>query len=243
VTRIEENTFHNCSSLTSVVIPESVASIGYYAFDGCSSLTSVTIPEGVTSIGVNTFAYCSGLLSVVIPESVKSIGNYAFYRCSSLTSVTIPYSVTGIGNYAFSYCSSLADVTVNWTETPPAITGNVFYDLTLPNITLHVPAGTKAIYEAANVWKDFGTITEYVPVAIDAPASANAVRVYPDPATESFRIDGLSVPTQVTVTDVSGKTVLQQNVKGDESISVGHLPQGVYLVRVNERTVKVIKSF
>jgi hypothetical protein len=69
------------------------------------------------------------------------------------------------------------------------------------------------------------------------------IRLYPNPVRESFRIAGLVALTPVTVTDVSGKTVLQQTVAGDESISVGHLPQGVYIVNVNGKTVKIIKSF
>ena len=77
-----------CSSLTSVIIPDSVTSIGEYAFNNCSSLTSVTIGDNVTTIGSSAFYNCSSLTSVVIPNSVTSIGQYAFKGCSSLTSVT-----------------------------------------------------------------------------------------------------------------------------------------------------------
>ena len=65
----------------------SVTSIGYYAFYDCSSLTSITLPEGVTSIGDYAFQYCSSLTSITLPEGVTSIGYYAFQSCRSLYKV------------------------------------------------------------------------------------------------------------------------------------------------------------
>ena len=110
VNSIGNHAFFACSNLTSVVIGDSVTSIGSYAFEDCSSLTSVVIPDSVTSIGSYAFNGCSGLTSVVIPDSVTSIGGWAFSYCSSLTSVVIPDSVTSIGSFAFSACYRLVEV-------------------------------------------------------------------------------------------------------------------------------------
>ena len=74
------------------------------------SQTSYTIPNSVTSIGNYAFCGCSGLTSITIPNSVTSIGNYAFWGCSGLTSITIPDSVTSIGGVAFDGCTGLKDV-------------------------------------------------------------------------------------------------------------------------------------
>ena len=101
------NFYINDQEIKNLVIPNSVTSIGNYAFYYCYILTSVTIPNSVTSIGNSAFSGCSSLISVTIGESVTSIGSYAFNKCSSLTSVTIPESVTSIGYYAFYGCSSL----------------------------------------------------------------------------------------------------------------------------------------
>lgn len=94
------------------IIPNSVTSIGNWAFSNCHGLTSITIPNRVTSIGNGAFYSCTSLMGITIPNSVTSIGSYAFEGCSSLTSVTIPNSVTSIGWSAFSDCSALTSVTI-----------------------------------------------------------------------------------------------------------------------------------
>ena len=137
VTSIGNYAFEGCSGLTFVTIPNTVTSIGNDAFSGCSGLTSVTIPNSVTSIEYNAFRDCSGLTSVTIPNSVTSIGNYAFEGCSGLTSITIPNSVTSIGYDAFSGCSGLTSVTIPNSVT--SIEYNAFYGcsglttVTIPN--------------------------------------------------------------------------------------------------------------
>ena len=74
-------------SQTSYTIPDSVTSIGRYAFYGCTGLTSITIPNSVTSIGDGAFLECTGLTSITIPNSVTSIGDEAFWDCTGLKDV------------------------------------------------------------------------------------------------------------------------------------------------------------
>ena len=112
VRNIYQEAFYNIDSITSVVIPDSVTTIGSYAFAYCTSLTSVVIGDSVTTIGDHAFYDCDRLTSVVIPDSVTSISKWAFGDCNSLTSVVIPDSVTSIGGAAFGYCRSLASVTI-----------------------------------------------------------------------------------------------------------------------------------
>jgi ketosteroid isomerase-like protein len=112
MTSIENNAFSQCSSLTSVTIPNTVTSIGDGAFS-CYNLTSVTIPNTVTSIGSRAFESCANLTGITIPNSVTSIGSQAFNGCTSLTDITIPTSVTNIGTGAFSGCTKLTAINVD----------------------------------------------------------------------------------------------------------------------------------
>ncbi len=153
VVSIEDKAFYECSSLTSVEIPNSVTSIGSSVFYGCSRLTSVEIPNSVTSIGNSAFEDCSSLTSVEIPNSVTSIGDFAFYNCSSLTSIEIPNSVTSIGNSAFRDCSRLTSV-----EIPNSVTsigGSAFFgcsrltSVEIPNSVTSI--GDHAFYNCSSL--------------------------------------------------------------------------------------------
>ena len=110
VTTIGDFAFWRNIYLTSVTIPESVTSIGGCAFIDCKSLTSINIPESVTSIGKSAFSECASLKSITIPKNVTSIGGSAFSSCNSLTTVTIPESVTEIDFWAFNHCKNVTDV-------------------------------------------------------------------------------------------------------------------------------------
>jgi hypothetical protein len=225
----------------SYIIPNSVTSIGNYAFSGCSSLTEVTIDNSVTSIGERAFHNCSSLTEVTIGNSVTSIGHGAFSECSSLTEVTIGNRVTSIGEWAFYECTSLTEVT-NLNPTPQSIASNVFQYVDLSRATLYVPAESIEAYRAAAVWQDFGTIAACVSTAINAPAGENNLWVYPNPVRGNFQIRGLTAPALVAVTDISGKIVWKQTVTGSESIPASSWPAGVYLLRVQGQTVKVVKN-
>ena len=140
VTSIGGGAFVYCTSLTSVNVPNSVTSIGNQAFYSCTSLTSVNIPNSVTSIEYNTFGNCTSLTSVNIPNSVTSIRDDVFTGCISLTSVNVPNSVTSIGNVAFGSCTALTSVSI-----PSSVLsiGNSAFSL-CTNLTIYCEQGSYA---------------------------------------------------------------------------------------------------
>ena len=112
------------NQVTSVYIPDSVTTIGEYAFYNYENLQTVTFEQnetagagvqggtGLKSIGRYAFEACSGLTSIELPSSVTSIGYWAFSCCTGLTSIEIPASVTSIGSVAFRGCTGLTSITV-----------------------------------------------------------------------------------------------------------------------------------
>ena len=129
-----------CSNLTSIIIPDSVTSIGDYAFFRCISLANITIPNGLTSIGEDAFCECTSLVDVTIPDSVTSIGQYAFSNCTSLTNVTIPDSVTSIGVGTFSECTSLTEIIVDSNNQSYTTEDGILFDKNLETILCY-PGG------------------------------------------------------------------------------------------------------
>ena len=164
VTVICEEAFRENNSITSVVIPDSVTSIGGYAFYYCSNLTSVSIGNNVTSISSSAFEYCNSALyteyeygkyvrsgdnpyavliklinenlsTYTINENSKHIADNVFSHCANLTTITIPDSVTSIGGGAFDSCYSLTSVSIGNNVT--SISNHAFYDcFRLTSITI-----------------------------------------------------------------------------------------------------------
>jgi hypothetical protein len=147
------------TSLTSIILPVGLTSIGYRAFFQCSGLTgTLALPENLTFIGYNAFDGCSGLTSVMLPVSLTSIRDGAFHQCSGLTSVTLPAGLTSIGGGAFAYCSGLVEIT-NLNTIPVAVDTSVFSGLNKDTCVLKVSSASVNLYRDAAVWQDFMHIT------------------------------------------------------------------------------------
>lgn len=104
--------FRNCTSLSSISLPNSVTSVGSCMCQNCYSLSSISIPSGLGSLGSNAFSACYSLKSVSLPPNLFDYGTYAFSSCCSLESISLPRSVNIIGGNSFAGCSLLSSVTI-----------------------------------------------------------------------------------------------------------------------------------
>lgn len=107
VTSVPNQMFQDWALLESIVLPESITYLGWYAFRSCSMLKAIAIPDGVKSIKEYTFYGCGNLATVSLPKSLETIGVCAFDSCTSLGLIELPHSLIEIGAVAFGRCSNL----------------------------------------------------------------------------------------------------------------------------------------
>jgi hypothetical protein len=162
--------FGNCNGILSLNIPASVAAIGAGVFGGIKCPIKVdannlyysdldgALYNKLKDVLIQCPASVSG--TFIIPSTVTTIGESAFSGCSEITAVTIPPSVSAIGSWAFSGCNALVSVTA-LSLTPIVFSTNIYNVFSNTySATLKVPFGTKVLYAAARLWKDFRTIQE-----------------------------------------------------------------------------------
>ncbi len=107
---IGHSSFHNCTGISEIELPENLKSIGSYAFEGCSGIAEVSIPNGVTSIGGSIFSGCSKLKKVTFEEGMTKIPGIAMNNAKSVEEVKIPSTVKEIGNNAFENCTGISKI-------------------------------------------------------------------------------------------------------------------------------------
>src|SRR5665213_2273810 len=193
VTSIGHYAFDSCGNLTNVTIPDRVTNIGDQAFNDCGNLTSVMIGNSVTSIGGWAFGG-DNLTSVTIGNSVTSIGDAAFYGCLNLTNITIPDSVISIGDSAFYDCESLTSVAIKSSVMNIGVSAFNFC-LSLRGITVDTNNPSYSSVDGVLFDKSQATLIQY-------PASkAGSIYTIPDSVTniEDFAFAGRSSLTSVTI--------------------------------------------
>ena len=208
VTTIGIWAFGECESLTSINIPNSVTTIGDGAFYDCDSLTSINIPSSVTTIENDAFWGCKSLTSINIPNSVTTIGDSAFGGCDSLTSINIPYSVTTIGESAFFGCNSLTSINI-----PNSVTtiGDLAFDGCESLTSINIPNSVTTI----GVYAFLGCNSL---ISINIP---NSVTTIGDSAFDGCKsLTSINIPNGVT-------TIEEGAFAGCESLTSINIPNSV----------------
>lgn len=172
---IQKNTGILIVGCNETIIPSGVREIGSNAFCG-SSIESVVIPNSVTTIGEWAFASCGKLKKVCLSDNLKYIDKYAFSMCSRLDSISFPASVQDIGDNSFSSCKRLLKIEAHMSN-PQTINDNVFEQTVYNNAELIVPLGSLANYKSASGWQKFVNIGECDYTGIVSPIIAG-LRIY-----------------------------------------------------------------
>ena len=192
ISTIGNYAFYNLTALTEIVLPESLTAIGNSAFQNCTALTSITIPDSVTNVYSNAFANCNSLTHVRLPNGITKIGSNVFPNCSSLQNITLPSGITSIGNGAFSNCRSLTNITLSAGLT--SIGSRAFFDCrSLTDVTL--PAGLTSVGSSA-----FSNCTNLTDIYVDMTKDQlKSVRIGKDAFTDTTLhfTDGVDLQTGI----------------------------------------------
>ncbi|MDR0797074.1 MAG: leucine-rich repeat domain-containing protein [Tannerella sp.] len=196
---------------------------------------SFEIPKTVETIA-GSACYHANFKTLIIPNSVKTISSNAFNGCVNLTALTIPGSVELIYGFAFGACTGLKDLTVEWNTPLSVEADNIFDKVDLSTTILHVPNGTKTRYEAADVWKDFGTIIEYEPSGIET-IETQTLKVYA--SNSILHVAGLRTGALLRIYSIAGLLVYQGIAKAEvEYIPLSTI--GIYIVTDGRETTKFV---
>lgn len=156
--------FEQCTSLTSVTMPNGIMNLCNNMFNKCSGLTSVTIPDSVTNMGIGVFSECKSLISVSMPSGLTSIQNDTFYKCSGLTSITIPSLVSSIsGGDVFGQCKHLLSITCLPTTPPTLSSSSTFSNSNTNSCPIYVPSESVQTYKAAQYWSGVSSRIQAIP--------------------------------------------------------------------------------
>ncbi len=153
VTSIGSYSFEYCKNLKTIVLSKGLSAINQFAFSNCISLTYIKLPSSLTTIETNAFWNCNCLESISIPDNVITLGQNIFAGCTSLSNVKLPETLTSIGYGWFHNCISLEKIEIP--DNVTSIEGDVFYGCcNLSSITISdnvTSIGNSAFRECCNL--------------------------------------------------------------------------------------------
>lgn len=150
--------FTHCTSLTNLVIPDSVTGETDFLFTECSNATTCYVGTGITTLGGDTFCDCPNLTSCHIPSNVTNLGGEhggVFARCYALTSVTVDGQIDHIGSNTFLDTNSLTELWLTGCTNVPLVESDTFVLEDAPRVTVHIPCNMTDAYQMTDVWNIF----------------------------------------------------------------------------------------
>ena len=198
VTAISNFAFSMCRG-SNVIIPNTVKTIGDWAFSECPQLVSVTMTDSVTSIGKWAFAACTQLKDVTLSNSISAINDYTFYMCRSLSSIAIGNDVTTIGVGAFGECFGLTHINVN--------TNNQVYSSDEYGVLYNKNKTSLLMYPTGNNRKSYDipeSVTEIAPNAfgnclLEKITISQSVTIIGSAAfANCYFLDNINIPSKIT---------------------------------------------
>ena len=270
VDTVEMGAFGYCALLTEIQLPSRLRAIKGYGFCYCIGLQSMILPDSLSYIGSGAFAGFPALHSVspgnpyfvvvdsvlfnksmtrlihypifksgpyVVPESVEVLTASAFESCSGLTSLTLSYHLKTIERDALYGCDALTSIYL--TNSNPIVLDQFFiYDLS-SEIMFYVPRGSLNEYLNADVWSGFfGQLKEW-DVLTSLPNMNNQdvrIRVI----NGELIIDGVKEGSSVSVYSIKGLPIRKLTTTDSEEIRLPLPSKGLWLVKVGNKTYKVI---
>lgn len=258
VTKIGMYSFHNDDFIKCVSIPNSVTIIDDHSFYDCDNLQKVLFSNSLTSIGYGAFNECVRFQdSIFLPNALRVIGSFAFQLVPAKY-INIGNSIDSIGYGSFANCIFLKTI-VCGNPIPPktVINWDMVHTFKHCNdsITLFVPCNALAAYQASPYWDEYGhtngNIYHFIKQCYNSTNFLNEIeneldiKLYPNPATDIIRIDGLSNVDNVIIYDFMGRMVKSKYANLDQNnmeIDIKDLKNGIYYLTVLNKDVKIFSK-
>lgn len=177
------------SKIKTVIIEEGITGIGKAVFKDCTGLTSITLPATLAGNGIDEGAFmgCTGLSSITLPDGVTSIGVGAFYGCTGLRSITMPAGLNHINAAAFGGCIGLTEIRFGG-EMPYYIGDKAFEGV---NAAVYFPVDDPSWTEDA--MQDLGLNVEWMPYYLATGSCGAEASWEYDPDTRILTVSGTGV--------------------------------------------------
>ena len=206
-------TFDHCTKLLSIQAPNTITEIEEGAFYYCTSLTDCILPESVRTIGDYAFAGCSRIAGLsFLPEGTEKIGRWPFYGMKYLFSAKIPSTVKTIGDHAFDNCTRL-NVMLSYPTEPPILGENVFRNVPQKDCRLGIPDESLSLYLNTPQWKEFDI--RYLSEVDEQQIDDKALKAYFEQ--KILIVNSYEPMHRITLYTIDGRTIYQKQGKTTEA--------------------------